>query len=424
MCKSENLTIVEFFDGVTIVNMASAIATKPSKVIFIGERKLIEKQKSNYHRFVNEYGLENIEFDYKSINRNSISQIISVLEEIVQAEDNCIFDLTGGEDLVLVAMGMVFEKYHRIQPGKVKMHRFNIETGKIYDCDSDGFVPQIDRPRLTVKNNIMLYGGTIIPYDGNKSGTYPWIIDSEFELALERMWARCKRAPDDWNNLVATITIANRESGRDYHDLDFFMNKNLIKNSMPTNKKYTWSKKIGEEFCKNKIITEYVEDETCVRFRFKNEQIKLCLTKEGTLFEQIVMLFAKRAKNGNDFVYDDAMSGVCIDWDDTIHNSWDNDKDTINEIDVILTKGLIPVFISCKNGQTKDTELYKLNTVAEKFGGPYAKKVLISTNLDNNGEKDCRSLIQRAKDMDILLIKDVHKLDESEFKQVLKNIVN
>ncbi len=424
MCKSKDLTIVEFFDGVTVTNMASTMAIKPSKVIFIGERKMIDEQKNNYYRFAKEYGISNIEFDSRSINRNSIAQIISVLENIVETEENCIFDLTGGEDLVLVAMGIVFEKYRQKQPGKIKMHSFNIKKGTIYDCDSDGDVPEIEQPKLTVKNNIILYGGTIIPHDENRFGTYPWVMDAEFELVLEKMWSICKDNPDDWNNLIATITTANKSVKKELHDLEFIMNKNHVKKMMPNNKPFKWNSRIGKIFYENKIITDYSEDDTYVRFNFKNKQIKLCLTKEGTLLEQIVLLFAKRCKNQNVPVFDDAVSGVCIDWDDTIHDVNERDKDTTNEIDVILTKGLIPIFISCKNGQTKDSELYKLNTVAERFGGPYSKKVLIATDLDDNGQKNCASLIQRAKDMDIEIIKDVHRLTESEFKQKLKNIVN
>lgn len=424
MCKTKNLTIVEFFDGVTVTNMASAMAIKPDKIVFIGERKLIDEQKNNYARFAKEYGIDNVEFDSKSINRNSIKQIISVLEEIVETEENCIFDLTGGEDLVLVAMGMVFEKYRHIKPNKVKMHSFNIKTGAIYDCDSDGYVPEIEKPKLTVKNNIILYGGTLTSHDDNIKGTHPIATDEKTEIALEKLWGMCKQNPKKWNDIIATLATANKMDGKRLFDLDFVMNKDSVKNNMPQNKEYAWSKSVGKFLFENNIITNYSEDNTYVRFKFKNERIKLCFAKEGTLLEQIVLLYARRTKNKNEPMFDDAASGVCIDWDDVIHSADDEERDTYNEIDVVLTKGLIPIFISCKNGSTDENELYKLNTVAERFGGPYAKKVLISINLDNNGNKDCRNLIQRAEDMGIKIIKYAGRFDESEFKQALKQIVD
>ena len=45
-------------------------------------------------------------------------------------------------------------------------------------------------------------------------------------------------------------------------------------------------------------------------------------------------------------------------------------------------KGLIPIFISCKSGKMTEKNtlhaLYELDTVANRFGGKYAKKVLVA----------------------------------------------
>ena len=55
----------------------------------------------------------------------------------------------------------------------------------------------------------------------------------------------------------------------------------------------------------------------------------------------------------------------------------------MNEIDVLVLKGTIPTFISCKSGilnsKTALRALYELDVVASRFGGKYAKKVLVTT---------------------------------------------
>jgi hypothetical protein len=80
---------------------------------------------------------------------------------------------------------------------------------------------------------------------------------------------------------------------------------------------------------------------------------------------------------------------------------------------------VIPVFISCKNGKSiTNEELYKLNTVAERFGRRYAKKVLITTSVAEMGEPGLY-LQQRAKDMDIKLIDHVQDLTDEEFGKKL-----
>jgi hypothetical protein len=83
-------------------------------------------------------------------------------------------------------------------------------------------------------------------------------------------------------------------------------------------------------------------------------------------------------------------------------------------------RGMTPLFISCKNGNVSEEELYKLNTVAERFGGPYAKKMLIATDLDRKGSSANRAFIQRAWDMDIFLVTDAAELTREEWRQVFK----
>lgn len=52
-------------------------------------------------------------------------------------------------------------------------------------------------------------------------------------------------------------------------------------------------------------------------------------------------------------------------------------KDVVNEIDIMSINNNLPTFISCKIGNVDQMALYELETVANRFGGKYAKKVLI-----------------------------------------------
>lgn len=51
--------------------------------------------------------------------------IIDALSMFVEQYDDCVFDLTGGEDLYLVASGIVSERY---RDKNIQMHRFNIRN--------------------------------------------------------------------------------------------------------------------------------------------------------------------------------------------------------------------------------------------------------------------------------------------------------
>ena len=119
-------------------------------------------------------------------------------------------------------------------------------------------------------------------------------------------------------------------------------------------------------------------------------------------------------------LYNEVIVGAVIDWD---RSDEDNAYRTINEIDVLAMKGAIPIFISCKNGNFDENELYKLTTVADHFGEKYAKKVLVATSISDFGEQGMY-LRQRAKDMNIKLIEGVQDIDDVELEKKLRNIWN
>jgi hypothetical protein len=58
--------------------------------------------------------------------------------------------------------------------------------------------------------------------------------------------------------------------------------------------------------------------------------------------------------------------------------------------------------------------------VAERFGGPYAKKMLIATDLERKSPAASRAFIQRAWDMDIFLVTDAAQLSTEEWRQIFK----
>ena len=83
-------------------------------------------------------------------------------------------------------------------------------------------------------------------------------------------------------------------------------------------------------------------------------------------------------------------------------------------------KGVVPVFISCKNGIIPGDELYKLNTVAEQFGSEYARKVLVATDM-GKAAKSRKYFLERARDMGIQIIEDVHKKWIGKLENIIEN---
>ena len=156
-----------------------------------------------------------------------------------------------------------------------------------------------------------------------------------------------------------------------------------------------------------------------VSFEYKNREIKEIIEKSGTVLELYVDVAARETFDSDGTpMFNDVRTGIEIEWDRNPEKG--EDYSTKNEIDVVLMKNSIPIFISCKNGQVDVDELYKLSTVAENFGGKNAKKVLIAPNLDRI--KGGEYIRLRARDMGITVLVDTETVSFDEFKKQLYEI--
>ena len=167
------MTAIEFFDKTPIENIINALTTAPKKIIYIGNGNALDRGVAIYRELLEKRGIKDIELCEKRINRNDVNAIFDTLCHIVENEDELLFDLTGGDDLVLVAMGMVYEKYRDTK--RIQMQRLNIESGVVSDCDNDGNLIYLGEPTLSVDECVRLHGG-VIRYGSGIDQTYKWNI--------------------------------------------------------------------------------------------------------------------------------------------------------------------------------------------------------------------------------------------------------
>ena len=147
-----------------------------------------------------------------------------------------------------------------------------------------------------------------------------------------------------------------------------------------------------------------------------------CLTKAGSLFEYYTYKTALQCERNGVPVYDSVTTGIILGWNEDIDS-------TRNEIDVMLMAGMIPVFVSCKNGDVETDELYKLNTVAKKFGVEYAKCALAATAFFDpedraySGDAASANIKGRADDMNVRVIGAINRMSEKDFSEAMANLI-
>lgn len=421
--KGNNMTHIEFFDSNDIENVCSCIASKPipDKVYLLcASEKETKVHAERYERLFAQKGADT-KFIPRSVNRNDLMQVVSKIEDLIsENDDDFAFDLTGGDDLCLVAVGIIAERY---KSRKFQLHRYNIETGKMIDCDDDKTTEYHSPVKLTVEENICLFGGKASKTSDDGLLHDQWNFTKEFLSDIAVMWSIMKKStPTVWNSLSNILQYAAKNSPADdplaikstmtyLKGIASFQNNRLDKNK----------KNLIQALSQKGYITQYKcdENENVFYIKFRDEQIKRCIMKSGQLMELKVfaVMRSAREKDSSMLFYNDVKTSVDIDWDGKLRTE---NGDTENEIDVMAMHGIVPVFVSCKNGNVDKHEVYKLNAVAERFGEKYAKKVLIT----NAKAEDIHSTVIRAKDMGIRVICEFYRMNDSAMEQCVKEFIH
>ncbi|MBO4838486.1 MAG: DUF1887 family protein [Lachnospiraceae bacterium] len=416
------MTLIEFFESSIVENICTSIAHAPDRVILIGEQnKLLQKHAKRYREFFLEHGYD-IEFLWRSVDKNKVETIIKALEAIFEEYPDSIIDVTGGADLYLFSAGVFCERY---RDRNVQVHYINIRSGATYDCDLDGEKIIENNPlQFSVDDNIRLYGGKIVYDDERPEGTHLWDLNEDFKRDIRAMWEICREDRGLWNWQMEVLGAAELFRDPSKGPLETVAPRSNVSTHMEHSgyNGYLFRFSLIKKLIGAGLILPSFEFDNSrpIRIEYKNEQVKRCLTKSGQILEMIVYLAACEAREKNGLpTYNDVMTGVFIDWDGDIHTE-DSYHDAENEVDVILMRGMVPIFVSCKNGGVSVQELYKLQSVANKFGGKYAKKVLIAPAL--KGHENETALRERCRDMQIQIIDDIENWDETRLFNAIKTL--
>lgn len=399
-------TLIELFDKCQIENAISGLRFNPEKIVFVGFKEVMTNRRQK--ALMNFFAMRklNIKFEFEIVGRYDFEAIVERLNYILDTNEDCYFDLTGGKEIVLTAMGFVSQKRN------VPMLQINVKSGdiiKVKNCDN---LVETEKSAVFIKESVILNGCSVI---NDESNDFCWNLDNDFKADLEVIWNIAKINCGLWNK--QSTVLANFEKfGR--IDEEFRVTVNL-KHLEDCKQEVFLNKRILHELVQNGLIFDFVMNEDILTFKYKNSRVHQCISKAGNILELYSYMLLKEINEEETGYYDDIDIGVYIDWDGVTHDTASKEKDTKNEIDIMLMRDLVPVFISCKNGEVLKEALYELSTVAEKFGGKYAKKILISTYVSSDDDK--KSYIKRrAADMNITLIEGIEHMDRESIKKIFK----
>lgn len=418
------MTLIEFFDKTPVENILSSLALKPDKVVFVTpeSRKAI-RAVPLYQKILNGRGIH-LEMRVKSIAKNDLEAIVAALYDIISdPSDDYVIDISGGDEGALVALGIIlgstdlrvsaFRMNAVSRRGvwfEIKPKSENANDGRraisrtVIDYSGHSQVC------LTVQENILLHGGRIYGESCTFRKGDPVCRD------IDELWKICRRDCSGWNAKINRFSgsVSLYADGKDLYSVanDDIGRKGGVDRDL-------WKSFVDGGYIK---IDEKYTGRGVTVFRYKSKPIQDCLTKAGSLFEYYTYKTALKCERNGEPVYDSATTGIILGWNEDIDT-------TRNEIDVMLMAGMVPVFVSCKNGDVGTDELYKLNTVAKKFGSGYARCALAATAFFDpqdraySGEAASANIKGRADDMNVRVIGAINRMSEKDFSDAIANLV-
>ncbi|MCR5432508.1 MAG: DUF1887 family protein [Lachnospiraceae bacterium] len=364
----------EFLDEEPIENVITCLHYKVDKVVFFGYHDVVEKYRERTAVFLKKY-CDVMSVVFHEVSATDLKSVLKTMRaEIAQEKgrgSKVYFDITGGEDLILFAFGMLSKEFG------APVHMFDIGKDRLIEPDPEtktGISKDIveRKIKLDLDMFIEMRGGVI---NRTLHKRIKNDDDGDFSEDISNIWKVARKHFDYWNpfsdflrtNMVpdenlevsektAIVTIELRESRTKLRSLSKL-------------------NAIIDDLAACGILTGVSHTAGEYRFCFKNQKIKECLWEGGSILE--LHTYESEKKNS-----DDCEVGVHLDWDGVIHT--ESETDVLNEIDVLSITGNIPTFISCKSGKMGSNQtlyaLYELDTVAARFGGKYAKKELVTVH--------------------------------------------
>lgn len=376
--------LVEFYDRDYLENIISLLHRKYDGIYFV---IIEEKNKGSLEDFISRRF--NIPCHFFKIKIDNLDDAVNGICNILNTDDEFDFDITGGSEILAVALGKLLneEKY------KINVHKYSIKKDKIifnlgknttdYDCEDQ---------RALIEEVIALKGGKLICEDNYQYD------DKLFRNEILRLWGCLRHLSAEWNRFCSLSC----EKVEEMVYVRYLEKKN----------DYQYAMRIIRSLYKYNIVKEYEfykkNNKQYLRYEFTDRmKTKELYMKAGSVLETYSALAIYECG-----CFKDVHNSVQIDLNGIITGL---PADPRNEIDVMMLFRHIPVFVSCKNTQVTKEYLYEVKVMSKQYGGKYGIAVVLSTR------KAIEPVVQRAKEMEIILIDNLADYSLNELKSKLLN---
>ena len=387
-------TLIELYDERTIENILAPDMFRPKRIVYLCPQEIAQDRvrQDKLRAFFRRRGW-NPELIFIEVSLFKADRILRQLISIGEKYPGCALDVTGGSDAALFAAGMF-----TAQTG-TPAFTYSRKKNRFYDISGAAFADNlICNLTYSVEDFFLMAGGTLLP------GRVDNAILTKYLKDFDPFFTCFLRFRRDWTDIISYI---QRVSPSEYGQTP----------PLSIQGKYTVKGERGSKNSANEAALRQLDRLDLIRelsivsgqsvsFQFRDLNTRAWLRDVGSVLE----LYAYKACLDTG-IFNDVISSAVVRWDDTLGHS-----SVTNEIDVMATRGVIPLFLSCKVSEIKTEALNELAILRDRFGGKGAKAAIISTEPCNAAAR------HRAAQLGIAVI-DLEELKSVQLVHRLKVIM-
>ncbi len=382
-------TQIAFYDKDAIKNILAVLTVAPKKVVYIYDQELKDMsrfaglQKCFYKHF------PGITVETYAVNIFRIHEIYQQICEIIDTNEDCALDLTGGSELMTIA------GYQAGLDKGIRLLYTDIIKQQMIDVLDETKVEKT--ATLTLEDFVDAHGAQFIgaSHDEPKEEEFGRIL-SMCRTIFTHLTA--------WKNTCSFFQVALADSAPGELDL-------RIRTEIQQ-KDGRWLKPDEDllyEFQRQGFIRDLYFSGKHLVLTIRSKRYKTYLISFGVWLELYVFIHAKKCG-----CFQDVKLGTMIDWD-----AYDGLVVAGNEIDVILQDGSMPVFISCKLRSADTPALNELIVAKKRLGGWFSKGIIVTFG-DEKSSKN--GTYKRAKELGIELLDKSDVLSSDFGERLVKTI--
>ena len=348
-------TLIELYDERPLENVLGAEMFRPARVVYICPQNAAQDQA--LHRtlrsFFSHRGIKTELIFYKA-DIYSASSILELLRSITGKYRDCALDITGGTDAVLFAAGMLSSE------NPLPVFTYSRRKNSFYSIKNAPFADSVPCPlSYKVEDFFLMAGGSVRKgrVDNAILENYLQFFDPFFRVYMENR--------REWDRIV---TYIQRQSPARPDGTYSLSASGPYSVKGPRSARIDTPEPALSSLSDIGLISDLEISPERVSFRFRDAAVRSWLRDVGSVLELYV--YKACLESG---LFEDVHTSVVVEWEGS-----QKENSVSNELDVMCSKGVVPLFISCKTCDVRTEALNELAILKDRFGGNMAKAAIVT----------------------------------------------